>query len=79
MSQRVYVWLLNSEVLEEMYRRLEYKEAITENERTETLMQMHKEGLVECLGSTELSKEELKSELAKDFNILEPRKNDETA
>jgi len=69
---KTYVWLLNVEVLEELFRRCEYKEAITEAEREAVLLQMHKEGLVQCLGSTDLSKEELKSELSKDMNVWTP-------
>lgn len=45
------------------------KEAVTEDEKADVMMQMYREGLIECLGHTTLSKDELAESLAREVGI----------
>lgn len=71
-----YVWLLTAESTLEFYERAGSKEAITEKEREAILVQMCREGLIECLGHTEMTKDELFAELGKDLNVLRVEKRE---
>ena len=74
-----YVWLLDAESAMVFFDRCLQKEAITEDEKADVMMQMYREGLIECLGHTTLTKDELAEALAKelDIRILKIGKKDE--
>lgn len=65
-----YLWLLNADSALEFYDRCLRKEAITQKEKNDILFQMCKEGLIECLGHTTMSKAEVAAELAKIGKVL---------
>lgn len=64
-----YVWLLNADAAVEFFDRRLRKEATTEVEKNEVLLGMYREGLVECLGHTTMTKDELAEALAKELEI----------
>lgn len=64
-----YVWLLDADSALEFYDRCLRKEAITENEKAEVMMQMYREGLIQCLGHTTMSKDELAEALVKEVGV----------
>lgn len=72
-----YVWLLNAETAMIFFDRCLQKEAVTEKEKNDVMLGMYKEGLIECLGHTELSKDELAIELSKIGNVLNIGKKDD--
>ena len=69
-----YLWLLSADAALEFYDRCERKEAITEKERAAVMIQMYREGLIQCLGHTLMSKAEAIEQLAKVANIIQVRK-----
>lgn len=73
-----YIWLLDVDSALEYYDRCLRKEAVKEEEKTDILIQMYKEGLISCMGHTELSKDELSRELSKIGRILKVEKRDES-
>ncbi len=64
-----YVWLLDSESALEFFDRCLKKEAITENEKADVMMQMYREGLIQCLGHTTMTKDELAEALVKETGL----------
>ena len=64
-----YVWLLDADSAMTFFDRCLQKEAITEDEKAEVMMQMYREGLIECMGHTTLTKDELAEALAKEIGI----------
>ncbi len=76
-----YVWLLTADTATEFFDRCLQKEAITEDEKADVMMQMYREGLIQCLGHTTLTKDELAEALAKEvgMRILNIGKKDESA
>lgn len=74
-----YVWLLDGDTALMFFDRCMMKEAITEEEKTEVLMGMYHEGLVQCLGHTTMTKDELAEALEKEIGlrILNIGKKDE--
>lgn len=75
-----YVWLLNAETAMEFFDRCLRKEAITEDEKAEVMMEMYREGLIECLGHTTMTKDELADALSKEVGarVLNIGKKNET-
>lgn len=74
-----FVWLLNADTALEFYDRCLRGEVVTEDEKNEVLLQMYREGLIECLGHTTLSKDEVAAELSKVARVLKIEKRDEKA
>lgn len=63
----------------EFFDRCQRKEAINEEEKSAVMMEMYREGLIQCLGHTTLTKDELAEALAKEVgaNILKIGRKDE--
>lgn len=59
------VILMNPAAGCEFYERAIMREAVTEKEKVDILLELHKEGKVQILGSTDLTKAELIEELSK--------------
>lgn len=62
-----YVWLLNADSAMEFFDRCLRKEAITEEEKAEVMLQMYREGLIECMGHTTMTRDELAAALSKEI------------
>lgn len=67
----MFAFRMTPEIGEEFWKRVIERQANTEKERFEILMQMAEEGLLISVSKTTRSKEEYKKALAKEFRILD--------